>query len=432
MEVFQRLGILEQNAHFRTLTGAHHDGHGGSQTQCAGTGDHQHRNGSGQRELQCLACQHPHRKGDGRDGHDHRNKHTGNLVRQSGDGRLGAACLFHQTDHLRQSGILAHFICTEFQISGSVDGGRGDGIAGFLFHRDRFAGEGALVHRGSALHHGAVHRDPSAGADDDNIAHLHLLGGNLFLFAVSANRGGLGSQIHQLTDGIAGAALGPGLQEFAQSDQGQDHGGGLKIQILAVQLHHIPLAVANSIAHSEQCHHTVNQAGTGSNGNQGVHIGCPVPQSLQALDVVGPVQEHRRQRQQKLHQRKQRRILQTVENMGRRQTHHMAHGQIHQHRQECAGPDDPGLHLLHGILSGGFLGFGRLLFAVVHRCTVSGIGHSFADPGSNVLICHIRYHLTGKQIDFAPFHTGNSLRHLLHPGRAGGTGHTGHLKFHFH
>ena len=55
---------FEQDAVFGAHAAAHHDGHGGGQTQGAGTGDHKHRDGSGDREGKALAREQPHGQGE--------------------------------------------------------------------------------------------------------------------------------------------------------------------------------------------------------------------------------------------------------------------------------------------------------------------------------------------------------------------------------
>ena len=51
----QRLGGFDEDAVFRALAGAHHDGHRRGQPQRAGAGDDQHRNADGERELTAYA-----------------------------------------------------------------------------------------------------------------------------------------------------------------------------------------------------------------------------------------------------------------------------------------------------------------------------------------------------------------------------------------
>ena len=430
VEVLQGFGILKENAHFCSPARTNHDGHRGSQSQSTGAGNDQHRNGGGQRKFKGLSRHHPDGEGHGGDAHDHGHENACDLIRQTGDGGLAAAGLLHHADDLGKGRILAHLVRPEFQITGGIDGGGGDGVAGFLLHGHGFAGEGALIHGGTAFDDGAVHRDAAAGFDDDRVPYPNLIGGYLLLHAVPAHQGGLGCQIHELADGVAGLALGPGLQEFTQSDEGQDHGGGFKIEILAVMLHDVPLAVSLGPGHPQQRRQTIDQAGTGAHGDEGIHIGTAVPQGLQALAVISPVQEHGGQCQQKLHQRKEGGVLETVENVGRGQGNHVAHGQVHQHRQKSTGPDDPGFHFLQRILSGS-LGLFRL-FAIVNGCAVARIGDSLADLAADGLAFHLGHHSARQQIHLRPGDTGNSLRHLLHPGRTGGAGHARHLKFHFH
>ena len=345
MQVFKGLGILEQHTHFGSLSGTHHNGNGCSQTKGAGAADDQHRNGGGQREFQGLSRQHPRSKGRCSNGHDNGNKNTGDFIRQPGNGGLGAARLLHHADHLGQGSILPHLFRPEFQISGDVDGGSRHRIPGLLLHGNTFTGQGALINGSTALDHGAVHGDPAAGFNKDDVPHPHLFGGNLQLRALPAYQSRFRRQVHQLPDGISGLTLGPSLQEFAQGDEGQNHGSGFKIEVFAVKLHHIPLSVTQRIAHTQQGENTVDQRSAGAHRNQRIHIGRFVPQGLQTPAVVHPVQIHRRQRQEKLHQRKQQRVLQPVKNMGCGQPHHMPHGQIHQDHKENTGADDPLFHL---------------------------------------------------------------------------------------
>ena len=193
VQVFQRFGVLEQHAHLGAPAGADHDGHRRGQSQRAGTGDHQHGNGTVQGKFQSVSRDHPDDERHRRNAHDHRDEHARDLVRQPGDGRFGAARVLHHADDLRQSGILAHFVRPEFQIPFGVDRCRSDLVPRALFHGDAFAREGALVNGRPAFQHGAVHGNAAAGADDDHIAHSHLLHGDLHDLSVSPHRGGLGA-----------------------------------------------------------------------------------------------------------------------------------------------------------------------------------------------------------------------------------------------
>ena len=193
VQVFQRLGVLEQHAHLGATAGADHDGHRRGQSQRAGAGDHQHGNGTVQGKFQIVSRDHPDDERHRRDAHNHRDEHARDLIRQPGNGRFGAARVLHHADDLGQSGILAHLVRTKFQIALGVDRRGGDLVPRALFHRDALAGKGALVNGRPALQHGTVHGNAAAGANDDHVSHRDLLHGNLHDLPVSPHGGSLGA-----------------------------------------------------------------------------------------------------------------------------------------------------------------------------------------------------------------------------------------------
>ena len=154
-----------------------------------------------------MTGQKPSGGGNQRNGHDHRDKYSGDSVRQAGNGRFGAAGFLHQTDDLGEGGVLAYLVGPEFEESGSAHCGSCYGVARAFFDRHALTSEGALVHRGPSLQHGAVYWDPAAGSDQDGIAHLDLGSGNFYFFSLVQDRGSFGSQIHELADGVSGFPL---------------------------------------------------------------------------------------------------------------------------------------------------------------------------------------------------------------------------------
>ena len=431
MEVFQGLGILKQHTHPGTAASTHHDRHRGRQTQRTGAGDDQNRNGTVQREFQSLARHHPNREGHGGDAHNDRHKHTGNLVRQTGDRGLGAAGILHHPDHLREGGILPHLIRPKFQIAFCIDGSGRNPVSRKLFHRDTFSGQSALVNGTTAGDHRAVHRDAAAGADDHRIPYPDIFHRDFLIHALPAYGGGFGTQVHQLPDGIACLALGPGLQELAQSDQRQDHRGRLKIQIIPVKLYRSPITVAHGIGHPEQGCHAVDQGRQRANGNQRVHVGSLVPQSLQTTGVVNTIQIDRGQRQKELQQRRHQGIFRSVIPMGLGQADHMAHGEVHQHHQTDGRTDDALLHFLQ-FVSRRIDIFLFRLFLTENRRTIAGFRHGGDDGRKDLLVLSIHHHGTGQQIHLCLSHAGHLIGHLLHPCGTGRAGHAGHIEFNGH
>ena len=81
-------------------------------------------------------------------------------------------------------------------------------------------------------------------------------------------------QIHQTGDGLAGLALGAGLQELAQGDEGEDHAGGLKIQVHVVLRCQLQISVSQPVAHLIDGEHAVYHGGGGAHSDEGVHVGA--------------------------------------------------------------------------------------------------------------------------------------------------------------
>ena len=238
-----------------------------------------------------------------------------------------------------QSRILTNPTGFKDKRSRAVDGGGGHLVSWALIYRERFAGEGRLIHGGTALHNHAVHRDRLAGANHDAVAYPNLLHGDLNLLAISQDGGGLGGQIHQTGDSLAGLALGAGLQEFAQGDEGEDHAGGLKIQIHVVLGYQLQISVPQSVAHLIDGEHAIYYGSGGAHSDERVHVGRPVEQSLKADFIIFVVEIHDRQREQKLSQAKGHRIFYAQEELRQGSAHHVAHGDVEQGDQKDEGPD---------------------------------------------------------------------------------------------
>ncbi len=340
----QRLGGLDQDAVLRALAGAHHDGHGGGQSKGAGAGDDQHRHPGGEGLGHVPAGgDEPNSGGDDGNSDDHGDEYPRHLVGQFGDGGLGGGRLVHQTDHLGQRGVLPHPGGPEGKGAGLVDGGGGHLGAGQLLHGQALAGEGGLIHRGGPLGHHPVHRDATAGADHDEVAHRHVLHGYLYLRAVPQHHGGLGGQIHQAGDGLAGLALGAGLQPLAQGDQGEDHARGLKVEIHGPVFHLGQLGgrVARAIGRpaqvpgdEEQGRHAVEHRGRGAKGDERVHVGRAVPQGLEAHRIVFAVDIQDGQGEQELEEGHHQGVGRLVEEGGQGPAHHVPHGDVEQGRQK--------------------------------------------------------------------------------------------------
>ena len=325
-----------------------------------------------------------------------------------------------------EGGVLPHTGGFAPQHPGAVDGGGGDSVAGGLVHGDAFAGQGALIHGGFAGQHDAVHGDAAAGSDDEDIPLANLIDGNLHLLLLTDHQSGLGRQLHQAPQSIGGFALGAGFQHFSHGDQGEDHGGGLKVKFVhqAVSLSHHSLGL--QMAHIEQGSGAVDECSTGTKGHQGIHVGTAVEQPLETADEELLVDDHDDAGEQKLNQSEGHGIF--LQHTGQGKPPHMPHGHIHQHGEESNGCDEPvlqrrGLAVLQGI------------FACVrarcgcprHLCAVTGVLHGIDDLLGRDGALH--RHGVGQQTDGAAFHTGQGADGFFYPGRASSAAHAGDLVF---
>ncbi len=375
MKGLQGLGGFDQNTVLRPLAGAHHDGHRGGQSQGTGAGNHQHRHTGGEGLGSGVSGDQPSQGGDEGDAHDHWHENAGNLVSQLGDGGFRRAGLLHQADHLGQGGVLPHPAGLKGEEARFIDGGGGHLVPRALVHRERLAGEGGFVHGGLALHNDAVHRDGLARPDHNPVPHLNLLHGDLHLGALPQDGGCLRGQVHQAADGLAGFALGPGLQKFPQGNEGEDHTRRLKVQVHVVLGHQVHVTMAQAVPHLVDGENAVDDGGGGAHGNEAVHIGRSIPKGFKAHFIILIVEIHNRQGEQQLGQPEGHRILVPHQKGGQRRAHHVAHGDIEQRNQEHKGPDHPVLHprqlLGHNVLCGGRLGLCACLLR--QGCPVSGL-----------------------------------------------------------
>ena len=277
-QVLQRLGALKQNAHLCTLAGAHHNGDGRGQAQCARTADHQHGHGGGERLVYAAGQCHPYRKGHGRNHEHHGHEHAGDLVGQAGDGRLGGVGVLDELDNLGERRVGAHACGTEGKRAGAVDRGGVDGVAGGLFHRDGLAGERALVHGRAALEHHAIDGDGLAGAHAQDLAGKDGVDVHSGLAAVIGNDGrGLGRQVDERFDRAASLGFAARLEVFAHGDERQNCTGALKVQVAHTRHHGlVRLTCGQLVGHDE---HGVERPGDrrgGADGDESVHGGCAV------------------------------------------------------------------------------------------------------------------------------------------------------------
>ena len=341
---FQCRSGLEQDAVLRTKAVAHHNSHRRCQTQRTGAADDQHRDASRQRVAYIPPQQQPDKGCDHCNADDRRHKKAGYGICDLCNGCFCGSGIADHADDLRQRGVLAHAGGAALQIAGLVGGGGAYFITHGLVHRDAFAGQGTLVHGTAALQHNAVHRDVLARAHHKDILFLHLFNGHGHLSTVPQQGGGFGGKLHQALECIGGLALGACLQHFAHRDEGQNHGGGLKIELHHVVHDKFFIAVQLRIGHGKQGVGAPHKACHRAHGYQRIHIGGAVYQPFEAIDEKFLVDHHHDARQQQLYQPHGNVVA--VEPAGQRPTpHHVPHGKVHQHQQKAQRGYEPPFQL---------------------------------------------------------------------------------------
>ena len=123
----------------------------------------------------------------------------------------------------------------------------------------------------------AVRGDSLSGADEEEIALDDPLNGDILLGAVADDPGGLGPEPHEALDGRRGLALCLRLEEPAQDDQGNDQGGAVVIDVGRN-------ARAGEHLGDESGQGGIGVGREGPDGNEGIHVRCPLPGGLDRPD----------------------------------------------------------------------------------------------------------------------------------------------------
>ena len=304
-----------------------------------------------------------------------------------------------------------------------VDGGGAYRISQCLVHRNALPGQGGFIHRTFPLQDHPVHRDALSGADCKHVPLLHLLRRNGFFLPVPDHSGGLGGKLHQTPDGVGGFSFGASLQHFSHRNQRQDHGGGLEIKLVHIDHDPIHIPMYLGIGHSEQGIYAPQKGCPGAEGNQRIHVGGAMPQALKAADKKFLVDDQDAPCKQQLHQSHCHMV--PVKPMGQRPVpHHMPHGEIHQHQQQCHRGDEPAADPGGFRIPKGILGH-SILLCPLEGCAVASRLHccDHRIRGGSAL----HPHGIGQQIHRTAFHARHGGYRTLHPGAACGTAHARYL-----
>jgi len=306
---------------------------GVGQTQGAGTGDQQHRNGGIQPLGQTATGQQPRRQGEGGKADDTGHEHRRHPVGQTLHRQFGGLGVIDHADDAGQNGVGANGRGAHDQRAGAVDAAAGQSVPRLFDHRQAFAGQQRFVDAGQARFHHAVHRDAFPRTDQHHVAHRHLFHRHHAFAPVAQQGGELRLQIDQPADGVAGLALGPFFQPTPQQHEGDDAGGGLEIQMMAPP---------------QQRDDGMAIGGTSTDGDQRVHVGGAVTGQLDGAIEERPSrpQNHRGGQHQ----------FQQAPRPGAR------HGHAQNHHRQGQGPGP----------QGATLGFGQTLALGFHHLTTLG------------------------------------------------------------
>ena len=233
MQQLQSLSLSEKDAHLRPSANADHDRGRRGEAHGAGAGDNQNRHSVHQPECQRRIG--PEQKPDAecqqRERDDRRDEIHRHPIHHRLDRDFPALGVLDHPDDLREHGVSANGGGAEDQVSILVDRSAYDSGAGGLRHRNRLSGDHAFIHVAFTFGHFAVHRQPFARTDFDQIAdgdfrHIHLKA-----LAAALNAGRFRGEPHQPLDRLRRAPLRPRLHPASDQDQRHDNGGGLIVYV---------------------------------------------------------------------------------------------------------------------------------------------------------------------------------------------------------
>ncbi len=139
--------------------------------------------------------------------------------------RFAGGGIFDKIDDFGYSRFAVGFGNTNRQDTAAVDTAGQDFITGTDGVRFEFTGESLGIQRGFSIEKNAVEGDFFAGFDEDGISGLNKIGGDGHPCAVAVDGGGIGTDIHQVGDGFAGAVDSKILKKFADLIEQHDGNG---------------------------------------------------------------------------------------------------------------------------------------------------------------------------------------------------------------
>ena len=147
-------------------------------------------------------------------------------------GSLDACAAFHRADDAGEQRVGADARHAHGERAGAVHRAADHGGAGGLAHGHGLAGDHGFVDVALAFGHLAVGGQALAGADLHHVAGAEF--GDRHLghgAAAAADAGGARLQLDQAADGVGGAVPRARFQDAAEQHQGDDHRGGLEVDV---------------------------------------------------------------------------------------------------------------------------------------------------------------------------------------------------------
>lgn len=280
---------------------SHHDRHRRGETERAGAGDDEDRDGCneavGEPRLGTPdgPCEEGERRHTDHGGHEV----TRDLVGQSLDWGAAALGLSHELDDPRQHGVVPDLLRLDHEAAGLVHRPSDRRRPDFLGNRHRLARDHRLVDRAVPLDDDAVDRDLLARPHPQAVADLHGVELDFLLGAVGHDpAGGLGREVEQGANGPAGALPCPQFEHLPEQDENRDDGGRFEV-------HGYRSVMAADCGREnpgrQRRHHTVDPGHARTHGDEREHVEVARNQRLPAAHEERPASpQHDRRREQHL------------------------------------------------------------------------------------------------------------------------------------
>ena len=230
--VLERDGVADQHAELRPASGADDDRGRRRESQRAGAGDHQHRDGVDQRNRRIADPPPREREGQHRDRDDDRDEHARHAIGELLDRRLGALRLADQPHDSGEQRRAADAGGPAAQETVVIERPGEDLRVGSLGHRQALAGQHALVDRRRAVDDHTVDRQRFAGAHDVAVADLDLGERHVDDLAAALDVGDRRLQPQQAFQRGRRARPGARFERLAEQHQRDDRGRCLEIDVL--------------------------------------------------------------------------------------------------------------------------------------------------------------------------------------------------------